>query len=263
MLEELNSLKVLVAAVDICSPFALLPVIVKVEHGRHSVYSETVHMELVEPVISAGNKERAYLSLTVIENSGAPCLMLLFAVICVFVAAGAVELIETCLVLGKVCRYPVKDNADACGVEHIYHLSHVVGSSVARGRCKIARYLIAPRSVVGVLRQGHELNMSIGHLLEIRYDLLSKRDIIKENFPAVVLPRAEVYLIHVHRAFVYALVFLFIEPLAVAPLEIALENFRSGPGSCLIVRRIGVSLHQYPSVLRFDTELISVELFKL
>ena len=88
-------------------------------------------MELIEPVISAGNKERAYLSLTVIENSGAPCLMLLFAVVCVFVAAGAVELIETCLVLREVCRYPVKDDTYPCGVEHIYHLSHVVGSSIA------------------------------------------------------------------------------------------------------------------------------------
>ena len=105
--------------------------------------------------------------------------------------------------------------------------------------------------------------MSIGHLLKIRYYLLSERDVIKKLLIAVVLPRAEVYLIHVHRAFVYALVFLFIEPLAVAPLETALENFRSGPGSCLIVRCIGVSLHQYPSVLRLDTEFISVELFKL
>ena len=129
--QEGNSLEVLVAAVDVGSPFAVAAVVVEVEHRGYRVNAQTVDVELGEPVVCARYEERADLSLAVVEHARAPCLVLLLAVVGVLVAAGAVELVQTSLVLREVSGHPVEDNAYPRIVERLHHSAEVIGSTVA------------------------------------------------------------------------------------------------------------------------------------
>ena len=120
-------------------------------------------------------------------------------------------------ILREVGGYPVEDDADARLMEHVDHLPEIIRCAEARGRCKIAGDLIAPRAVERVLSERHELDMRIGKLLHIRNHLLGELDIGERIAVGIGAPRGEVHLVDIHRRFVDIGLALFLIPLCVAP----------------------------------------------
>ena len=129
--EELDRLQILVAAVDVRRPFAVAAVVVQIEHGRHGIHAQTVQMELVQPVVRAGDQERAYLALAVVKDARTPALVLHLLGVGIFIAACAVKFVQTVRILREVGRYPVEDDADARLMEQVDHLAELIGRAEA------------------------------------------------------------------------------------------------------------------------------------
>ena len=101
----------LISAVLIKSPFAILTTVVEVEHGSNRVDTKAVDMKFFYKHTGGGKQEIHNLYLAVVEYAGSPFLMLSATGIVVFEAAGSVETVKPVLILGKMCRYPVENNA--------------------------------------------------------------------------------------------------------------------------------------------------------
>ena len=92
----------------------------------------------------------------------------------IFVKRLAVKFIKTVGVLREMGRHKIKDHADTCLVQGIYKCHKIVWRSKARGRGVIARHLIAPRAVKGMLHHGHQLDVGVAHRLDVGGQLRSK-----------------------------------------------------------------------------------------
>ncbi len=119
----------MVAAVLVRCPFTVTAVIVKIKHRRYCVNSQTVNMELFQPVKGVGNKEASHLGSAVIKNPCAPCKVVSLFRVCILVGSTAVPLKKSCFVSGEVSRYPVKDDCNSGIVEHLDHFHEIIRRS--------------------------------------------------------------------------------------------------------------------------------------
>ena len=121
--QECHGLKVLLAAVLVGLPLALLTVVVQIEHGSHSVHTQAVDVVLLQPVERAGDEEALHLAAAKVEHHRAPLFVLAALGVRVFVAGFAIEVVQAELVFREVSRNPVHDDADA-RLMHLVHESH-------------------------------------------------------------------------------------------------------------------------------------------
>ena len=184
MLKELDGFEVLVLAVFVGYPLAVLLSIVKIQHGCDRIYTETVDMEELDPVKGVGHKEVLDFRTAVIVDLGTPVRMLALTRVLVLIELGAVEAGKTCGVFREVCRYPVKDNADALLVEVVDHVLEVIRRAVAGCRCIIAGHLISPGSVKRMLCDTHQLDVGVAHILAVIGSFLRELAIVVEAFLA-------------------------------------------------------------------------------
>ena len=143
-LEELNGFEVLVSAVDIGHPFAVVAVVVEVEHRCDSVDAQTVDVILVEPEQSVGDEEGTDFVAAKVEYAGAPFLVLALAPVGIFIGRCAVKAVQTVCVLGEVSRNPVHNNADAVLMHDIDELHEVLRLAVTRCGSVVTADLVAP-----------------------------------------------------------------------------------------------------------------------
>ena len=260
LLEERHSLEVLMTSVDVWAPLAVLAVVVQVEHGSDSVHAQTVYVVFLYPVVGVGNQEALHLGLAPVEDVGAPVLVFALQRVGVLVAACAVELVQTCRVLGEVGGNPVHYDAYPGGVAPVHELHEVVRSAEAGSRREVSYLLVAPASIVGILADGHELDMGVAHLLNVGNELFGKLAVAQEVL-AVLAPGACVHLIYIRGAVVDILcVELFYVPL-VSPAEaLQLVEFRSGVRAELHVIAVRVGLELYKTVRAFNAVLVVVVL---
>ena len=202
MLEELDGLEVSVSAVLIRYPLAILAAIVEVEHGRHRIDTESVDVILVIPVQCVADEEVLYLILTVIEDLRAPVRMLALPRVGILVGRGAVEIRQSLRILREVRRNPVKDHADAMLVKIIHHIHELLRGAMAARRCEITGHLIAPARIERMLRDAHQLDMGVAHIVTVLGELMRRLGIGIEAvlLLAVLLPPGtEMTLINRHR----------------------------------------------------------------
>ncbi len=167
LLQERHRLEVLVAAVDVRRPLAVLPGVVEVEHRGHRVDPQAVDVELAQPVEGVGDEEVAHLGAAVVEHEGAPVGVLAALGVGVLVERAAVEAGQRAGVAGEVGRHPVDDHADPALVEVIDEPAEVVGVAEAGGRRVEPRDLVAPRRLVGVLGHRHQLHVGEPELAHV------------------------------------------------------------------------------------------------
>ena len=247
MLEELNGLQISVSAVAVRYPLAVLPAIVKIQHGRHRIHPQPVDMVLIIPVERIADEEVLHLILGIIEDLGAPVRVLAETRIRILVGGRAVELRQALGVLREVRRYPVQDHADAVLMQVVHHVHELLRLAVAGGRCIVARHLIAPGRVQRVLRDAHELHMGVAHLHAIGGQCLRRITIVHEAVVYLVrraLPGAEMHLINGHGLLIGAALGPVPHPVAVLPVIAAdvrhlgrrtrPELGREGIGICLV-----------------------------
>ena len=162
--------------------------VVKVEHRRHRVHTQTVHMVHLQPIDRVGDQEGLHLALSEVENAGRPVGVLVHHRVGQLVAAGAVELVQSVFILREVRGNPVKQNADVRLMALVNEFHELLRVAVAGGRRIIARDLIAPRGIVGILGQRHQLDVGIAHLLQIGDQMLGKLLIIMYAAVGLALP---------------------------------------------------------------------------
>ena len=130
-------------------------------------------MTLFNPVECIGNQEVFDLRTAIVINLGSPVWVFALSWVCMLINSSPVEVGKTMCILGKMCRYPVKDDSDFLSVQIVYHVFKVLWSSITGSRCIVARYLIAPGAIKWMLCNSHQLHMGVTHFLHIGGQLLS------------------------------------------------------------------------------------------
>ena len=247
-------------SVGIRAPFAVLPVVVQVQHGSHGVHAQTVDVVFLYPVVGVGNEEALDFGLAPVEDVGAPVLVLALERVGVLIAAGAVEFVQTCGVLWEVGRHPVHDDAYSGGMALIHELHEVVGGAEPGGGREVAYLLISPASIVRIFADGHELDVGVAHFPDVGDKLLCEL-LIAEEVLAVLFPGAGVDLVDISGAVVDILCVEFIEVLLVGPLEsFQVVELGRGVRAEFHVVPVGVRLEFYQPVLAFHAVFIVVVL---
>ena len=217
--QESDSFKVLLAAVLIGLPFALLAVVVQIQHGGHGIHAQTIDVILLQPVQGTGDQEALHFAAAEVEHHGAPLLVLAALGVGVLVAGLAVKIVQAELVFGEVGGHPVHDDANACGV-HLIHKGHqVLGGAVAAGGCKIAGDLIAPAAVKRIFHHRQQLYMGVAHILDVRDQLVRQLGVVVGLAALLHLPAAGVHLVDIHRAVDHVRLFLRGLPCGVVPCK--------------------------------------------
>ena len=143
-LEEFHRFEILMTAIDIGHPLAVVAVVIEVEHGGNRVHAQTVDVIFIQPEERVGNQERTHFVATEIEYTGAPFFMLALAPIRIFISRCTVKTIQTVRVLREVGGNPVHDDADAVFMQDIHEPHEILGFTVAGSRGIVAADLIAP-----------------------------------------------------------------------------------------------------------------------
>ena len=204
VLDHLDGLQVLLAAVHVGHPFAVLFPIVQIEHAGHRVHADAVRVELLHPEQGVGDQVIGDLGPAVVVDQCAPVGMAALSGIHMLVEAGAVKVGKPVGVPGEMGRNPVQDHADARLVELIHEIHEILRRAVPGRRRVVTDHLVSPGAVQGMLHDGHQLYVGVAHLLDIRNQL--RRDLPVIGVAAGGLPLlgrghkgAQIHLIHAHR----------------------------------------------------------------
>ena len=130
MLKELDRLQILVSAVFIRHPLAVLLSIIQIQHGRHRVYAKSVHMEMLNPEERIRDKEILHFRLAVVENLRTPVRVFTLSRICVLKRSRPVKISQSVRVPREMRGYPVKDNADIIFMQMVDKISKIFRTSV-------------------------------------------------------------------------------------------------------------------------------------
>ena len=149
--QELYGLQVLAAAVAIGRPLAGLARVIQVQHGGHRIHPQAIQVELLQPVVGAGQQEVLHLVAAVIENERAPVGVLAPARILVLIQGGAVKPGQGVGVSRKMRGHPIQDHPDAATVEVVDKKAEVIGAAETLGGSEITRGLVAPGVIERVL----------------------------------------------------------------------------------------------------------------
>ena len=201
VLEELDRFQILVAAVLVRAPVASGSAVVQVQHGCDSIDAESVHVILVQPVQRIADQEVLDLCLLIVEDLSAPVRMLALPGVSVLIAGLSVEVRKAEGIPREVCRDPVEDDADAVLVHVIHKILEILRQAVAGGGGVITRDLIAPAAVEGVLRDAHQLDVGVAHVLHVGSQFMRVLAVIAEAVTRgvlVPLPGTQVALVDTH-----------------------------------------------------------------
>ena len=231
----------------------------------------------LDPVQGVGDQEAAHLTAGEVELVGTPV-----GVNLVLVEHLAVEGGKTVGVGAKTAGDPVHDHANAGLVAGVNKVHELVRVAVARGGRVVARGLVAPRAVKGVLGQGQDLDVRVAHLLDVVHQLdrkvvvavvgaaLSGEGIARAGpgavlaglslrLVAVALPAAQVDLKDVERAFEHGARRAGVEPLLVFPgVAGKIGRSRGGSRGQLGLEGVGVCLVELGAVLGNQEELVEL-----
>ena len=222
MLEKSDSLQVLVTAVLVGHPLAVLLAVIQIEHGCHGIYPKPVHMVVLYPEQGVGDKEILHLIFPVVKNLCPPVRVLSLSGIRVLKGGCPVKVRKPVGIPGKMSRHPVQDNANPVAVQIIDHPGKVLRRAVTGRGSEISCHLVAPGAVKGVLRNPHDLNVGIAHVFHILHDFSGKFPVIVEAVlivlcQRVLLPRSDVDFIDGHRLNRMVPRLAVLHPLSVCP----------------------------------------------
>jgi hypothetical protein len=118
-----------------------------------------------------------------------------------FVQRRAVEPREAVLVLRKMTRHPVEDDAQARAMAGVHEQLEVLRRPEAAGRREESEHLIAPRPGERMLHDRQQLDVREAHVLHVRNETLGKLAVGEESIAVLrhPSPRAEMDLVDRHR----------------------------------------------------------------
>ena len=259
--QEIHRAVVYVAAVLVGRPLAAAPAVVEIEHAAHGVDADAVYVVLVKEEHRRADEEALHLGLGVVEDHRAPVRVLCHAPLAALIAGGAVKEPEPVLVAREVRGDVVHYDAYALAVELVHEVHEVLRGAVAAGGGEVARDLIAPGALEGVLRDGHYLHVGEAHLVTVVRQLIRHVAVVGEGLVLALAPGAEVHLVYVHGGVYGVIAAAAGHVLAVCPLKaVYAPDLAARGGTGLGVQGKGVGLEHHGAVLSDDAELIYVSL---
>ena len=260
LFQKVYGFKIVVAAEGVRAP--LLPAVVQIKHTRHRVHAYAVYVVFRKPEGSGRKQEGHHLLPAVVEHHRAPLPVLGFERVGVLVKRLAVKVVKSVLVLGKVRRHPVQNNAYARLVHDVHEIFEVVGRAVTRGGREHSRHLVSPRTFEGIFGYGQNLHVRVAHLLHVIPQLHRQVAVGKRIAVVVFAPRTYVDFVNVHGRRVRVGVCAGGHPLAVRPFVRALVKFGTRCGGSFAVQGVRVRFHDLFSVRLGHAELINVVHFQ-
>ncbi len=259
MLEELDCLQVLVSAVFVGDPLAVLATVIQIQHGCNSIDAKSVDMVILYPVQGIGQKEVFDLRTAIVEDLGAPVGMLALPRIGMLVDRVSVKLDQALGILREVRRHPVQDNADLVLVQVVDHVLEILRRSIAGGRCIVARDLIAPGSIQRMLGNADQLDMGISHVLDVLGDAFSKLTVVVEALRILLTvgmlhPGARVHLIDGKGGLVGREFLPVLHPGGIVPFVADIRDAGGRARTLLCPEAIGICLVQ-PSAILCDDQI--------
>ena len=179
--EERDRVRVLATALIVRNPFAVRTRVVEVQHRRDRIDPQSVNVIVLAPEPSTRQQEVADLEATVVEDVGIPVRMKTATRIGVLVNRRAVEASQCVRVRREVRRHPIDQNADPGLMAPIDELHEVLRSPEATGRGEVARHLIAPRAVKGMLGDRHQLQVRVAQFVAVGDQRVSQLRIRQER----------------------------------------------------------------------------------
>ena len=165
--QEADRFPVFAPARFIGQPFAGFARIIAIQHRCHGIDAQTIDMELFGPVKGVVDQEADDFAPPEIIDRGVPVGVKAQARVFVFVKRGAVEARQPMFVDGKMRGHPVEQHPDAGPMRAIDKPGKACRRPEPRGWRIQPGGLIAPAGIVGMLEDGHELDMGeaqIGHI---------------------------------------------------------------------------------------------------
>ena len=144
MLQKVHGLQILMTAVDIGHPLAIILAVIQIQHGRHRIHTDTVCVVLLCPEQCICDQEVCNLRPSVIIDQGTPVRMRSLPRILMLVNTASVEACQTVGITRKMSRYPVQDHADALFMHVIHEIHKIIRRAIPACRRIVAGYLIAP-----------------------------------------------------------------------------------------------------------------------
>ena len=259
LLEELDGLQVLLAAVDVGHPGPVLTAVVQIEHGGHRVYPQAIGVVLLQPEHGVGKQEGAHLVPAQIKDLGAPVGVLPLPGVGVLIGGGAVEVVQAEGVPGEVGGDPVQNHAHARLVQLVDQVFEIVGGAEAAGGGKIAGDLVAPGGVQGVLHHGQQLHVGVAHLLHIGDQVVGGVPVGEKLPLAGAPPGAQMALIDVHGPAVRGILGPVLQPVLVPPgVLVQLIDLGGVARTGLCMEGVGIGLGHHLAVGALDGILIGI-----
>ena len=198
----------------------------------------------LEPEERAAHEEAAHLVAAVVEDEAVPVGVKALAPVAVLVEVRAVEVADRVLVGREVRWDPIEDHAEAALVQMIHQEHEVLRRPVSARRREVARGLVAPRSVEGVLHDRQQLDVGEprrgGVVGEQGRDFaITERAVVLVGHAS---PRAQVHLVDRLRCIERVSPALRRHPLAVAPFVVERPHDRRRVRRHLAVERDRIGL---------------------
>src|SRR6266849_3210280 len=259
-LQESNSVEVLAAAEFVGDPLTGFARIIEIDHGGDGVHAEAVDVVLVEPEEGVGDEIVLNLIAAVVVDQRSPVGMRALAGVGVLVEMGAIELGEAVGVAGEVGGSPIQENADAGTVTTVDEFHQFGGRAVAAGGGEVAKGLVAPGAIVGVLHAGKELDVGVPEFFDVGDELVAK---LAVSEPAVVVvwdaaPGAKMDFVDRDRRFEPVFLGALLHPRGILPLVgVEVGNYRASAGAQFGAKAVGVVFEgQYGAVSADDFILV-------
>ena len=133
--------------------------VVVIEHRRDAVEAEPVETVLFEPVFDVRQQEMFDLRFSVVEEFRVPVRLVTGGACGRVEVVGAVQFVDSFVEVADIVRVDeIHDDGQAQLVCAANQSFQFFGRSEARRRCEKVRYVVAERTVVGVLGYGHQLH---------------------------------------------------------------------------------------------------------
>ena len=142
--QQLHRFEVLIAAVDIRRPLAFLARVIEVQHRRHRVHAQAVHVKHIAPKARVGGDEILNLGSAVIKHRRTPIRMLAALGIRMLKKRRAIETHQRPVVLRKMRGHPIDEHANARLVQSVDEKLKILRRTVATARRVKSRNLISP-----------------------------------------------------------------------------------------------------------------------
>ena len=182
LLEEFDSLAIVIAAILIRCPWTFI--IVKIKHIRNGIDTDSIKMELLQPENGVRNQEAVHLCFSQVKIQCPPTVVDGAIRIGIFKSRCTIKIGQRIIIFAEMAGNPIHDDADSFFMRFFHKIPQLKQIPVTRSHREVPGDLIAPRSFQRMFHQRHEFDVRVAHFLHIWNQRFSK---IFKGIPAAII----------------------------------------------------------------------------